>query len=32
MNWGTFLGMTGVAAVLLGIGLFQFRYADVERG
>jgi ABC-2 type transport system permease protein len=32
MNWGTFLGMTGVAVVLLAIGLVQFRYADVERG
>jgi ABC-2 type transport system permease protein len=32
MNWGVFLGMTGVAIVLLVIGLVQFRYADVERG
>ncbi len=32
MNWGTFLGMTGVALVLLVIGFVQFRYADVERG
>jgi ABC-2 type transport system permease protein len=32
MNWGTFLGMTGVAIVLLVIGFVQFRYADVERG
>jgi len=32
MNWGAFLGMTGVAIVLLVIGLVQFRYADVERG
>jgi ABC-2 type transport system permease protein len=32
MNWGAFLGMTGVALVLLLIGLVQFRYVDVERG
>lgn len=32
MNWGAFLGMTGVAIVLLVIGLVQFRYVDVERG
>ncbi len=32
MNWGNFLGMTGVAIVLLVISLVQFRYADVELG
>jgi ABC-2 type transport system permease protein len=32
MNWGAFLGMTGVAIVLLVIGLVQFRRLDVERG
>ncbi|HLX59382.1 MAG TPA: ABC transporter permease subunit [Ktedonobacteraceae bacterium] len=32
MNWGNFLGMVGVAIVLLVIGLVQFRYADVELG
>jgi polyether ionophore transport system permease protein len=32
MNWGAFLGMTGVALVLLLIGLIQFRNVDVERG
>lgn len=32
MDWGSFLGMTGVAIVLLIIGLVQFRYVDVERG
>ncbi len=32
MNWGAFLGMIGVAMVLLLLGLIQFRYADVERG
>jgi len=30
MNWGNFLGMTGVAIVLLVISLVQFRSADVE--
>jgi ABC-2 type transport system permease protein len=32
MNWAAFLGMTGIALVLVVIGLVQFRYADVERG
>jgi ABC-2 type transport system permease protein len=32
MNWGNFLGMSGVAIALLVIGLVQFRYADVEPG
>jgi len=32
MNWGNFLGMTGVAIVLVLIGLVQFRSVDVERG
>ena len=32
MNWPAFLGMTGVALVLLLIGLVQFRISDVERG
>ena len=32
MDWGNFLGMTGVAIVLLVMSLVQFRYADVERG
>jgi ABC-2 type transport system permease protein len=32
MNWTNFLGMTGVAIVLLIIGLVQFRYVDVEVG
>jgi ABC-2 type transport system permease protein len=32
MNWGAFIGMTGVALVLLLIGLVQFRNIDVERG
>jgi len=32
VNWGNFLGMTGVAIVLLVISLVQFRYADVELG
>jgi ABC-2 type transport system permease protein len=30
MNWTNFLGMTGVAIVLLVIGLVQFRSADIE--
>ena len=32
INWGNFLGMTGVAIVLLVISLVQFRYADIELG
>jgi ABC-2 type transport system permease protein len=32
VNWGNFLGMTGVAIVLLVISLVQFRYVDVELG
>ncbi|GAC1351008.1 MAG: hypothetical protein NVSMB27_39010 [Ktedonobacteraceae bacterium] len=32
VNWGNFLGMTGVAIVLLGISLVQFRYADIALG
>jgi hypothetical protein len=32
VNWGNFPGMTGVAIVLLVIGLIQFRYADVKLG
>jgi ABC-2 type transport system permease protein len=32
MNWGSFLGTTSVALVLLVLALIQFRYADVERG
>jgi ABC-2 type transport system permease protein len=32
VNWTNFLGMTGVALVLLVISLVQFRYADVELG
>ena len=32
MNWGNFLGMTGVAVALLVISLVQFRYVDVELG
>lgn len=32
MDWGAFLVMTGVALVLLLIGLVQFRYVDIERG
>jgi ABC-2 type transport system permease protein len=32
VNWGNFLGMTGVAIVLLVISLVQFRYADIEPG
>ncbi len=32
MNWGNFLGMTGVAIALLIIGLVQFRSADIELG
>jgi polyether ionophore transport system permease protein len=32
MDWGHFLGMTGVAIVLLVISLVQFRSADIELG
>ena len=32
MNWGNFLGMTGMAIVLLVISLVQFHSADVELG
>ena len=32
VNWTNFLGMTGVAIVLLVISLVQFRYADIELG
>jgi len=32
VNWTNFLGMTGVAVVLLVISLVQFRYADIELG
>jgi ABC-2 type transport system permease protein len=32
VNWGNFLGMTGVALVLLLIGLLQFRSADIQLG
>ncbi len=32
MDWGNFLGMTGVAIVLLVIGIVQFRSADIELG
>jgi putative exporter of polyketide antibiotics len=32
MNWGNFLGMSGVAALLLLIGLVQFRSADIKLG
>jgi ABC-2 type transport system permease protein len=32
VNWTNFLGMTGVALVLLIIGLIQFRAADVRLG
>jgi len=32
MDWGHFLGMTGVGIALLVIGLVQFRYADIELG
>jgi ABC-2 type transport system permease protein len=30
MNWGNFLGMSGVAIVLLVMSLVQFRAADIE--
>ncbi|GAC1541971.1 MAG: hypothetical protein NVS2B7_14890 [Herpetosiphon sp.] len=32
LNWGAFFAMTGIASVLLGCGLVQFRTLDVERG
>jgi len=32
VNWTNFLGMTGVALVLLLIGLLQFRSADIKLG
>jgi len=32
VNWTNFLAMTGVALVLLLIGLFQFRAADIKLG
>ncbi len=32
MNWTNFLGMTAVGIALLGIGLVQFRYADIKLG
>jgi hypothetical protein len=32
MNWGNFLGMIGVAIVLLVIGLLQFRSVDIGLG
>jgi len=32
MDWGHFLGMTGVAMALLLISLVQFRYASIELG
>ncbi len=32
VNWTNFLGMTGVALVLLLIGLIQFRAADIKLG
>jgi ABC-2 type transport system permease protein len=32
MDWGHFLGMTGVGIALLVIGLIQFRYVDVVPG
>ncbi len=32
MDWGHFLGMSGVGIALLVIGLVQFRYADIELG
>jgi ABC-2 type transport system permease protein len=32
VNWTNFLGMTGVALVLLLIGLIQFRAADITLG
>ncbi len=32
MNWGNFLGMTGVAIVLLIISVVQFRTTDIQLG
>ena len=32
VNWTNFLGMTGVAIVLLVMSLVQFRYADIGLG
>ncbi|HXX77528.1 MAG TPA: hypothetical protein VEI53_03490, partial [Ktedonobacteraceae bacterium] len=32
VNWSNFLGMIGVAVVLLVISLIQFRYADIRSG
>ncbi len=32
VNWSNFLGMIGVAVVLLVISLIQFRYADISPG
>lgn len=32
LNWTNFIVMSAIALVLLGIGLFQFRTADLERG
>jgi len=32
MNWNNFLGMTGVAIVLLIISLIQLHYADIGLG
>ncbi len=32
MNWSNFLGMTGIAIVLLIVGVVQFRAADIQLG
>jgi ABC-2 type transport system permease protein len=32
LNWGAFVGMLGVALVLLGLGVWQFSARDVEVG
>lgn len=32
MDWGAFLGMLGVAILLLLLGILQFRSGDIERG
>ncbi len=32
MNWNNFLGMTGIAIVLLIVGVVQFRAADIQLG
>jgi hypothetical protein len=32
VNWTNFLGMAGVAVVLLVMSLVQFRYANIELG